>query len=75
MSAHEEDFDQGYAQAWHEAMDMVVAEAQLWENENNKSLRRPSPNGMDEALIGARDEIKAFKERVDQTLRSRGPKP
>lgn len=68
------DFDLGYNQAWHEAMDIVVAEAQLWENENNKSLKRIAPNNLDEMLVGARDEIKAFKERVDDVLRSRGPK-
>lgn len=73
MISGDEAFDDGYAQAWHEAIDMVVAEAQLWENENNRSLLKPAPNGIDEMLVGARDEIKAFKERVDKILRSRGP--
>lgn len=75
LEDEEVEFNKGYAQAWHEAMNMVVAEAQLWENENNKSLAKIQPNGMNEMLEGARDEIKAFKERVGGVLRSRGPKP
>lgn len=49
-------------------MDTCAAEARLWEIENEKSLKNDPFN---EALDGARAEMKGFKERIELVLRTR----
>lgn len=67
----DEDFDLGYKQGWHEAFDMCIEEARLWEIENDKSFANDPFN---QELEGAKREIKAFKERMEEVLRTRGPR-